>query len=151
MYYTSRLMGAVKSGEYGRYIRNYLGSSTVNMYKHWVEIKAFSDTINVALNKTVTINVPYINSLGNAVDGNTYYTNYLSTKFSIDEIPYIQIDLGTSYLLQHITMWHYYNDGRKYSNNKLQISENGTNWTTLFDSEVDGIYSETAEGKTIYL
>lgn len=134
---------------YVRYIRNYLSGNTVNARNHWVEIKAFDDTgTNIAVNKTVTANfTPSHKPLTALVDNDTNTNNYIDGGTTANF--YVQIDLGVSYNIRTITMWHYYNDGRKYHGNILQISEDGVNWQTVFDSNVQGEYAETSTGYTI--
>lgn len=63
-------------------------------------------------------------------------------------LAYITVDLQDLYLVNQIMVWHYYSDLRIYANNKIEISADGTNWTTVFDSEVTGRYVETASGRT---
>jgi RHS repeat-associated protein len=62
---------------------------------------------------------------------------------------YLQIDLGASYAVDKINVWHYDSDGRTYHNTKTQVSTDGQTWTTVYDSAVSGEYQETAAGKTI--
>jgi len=63
-------------------------------------------------------------------------------------LQYVQIDLGAVYTADKVKVWHYAGDGRTYHNTKTQVSSDGTNWTTVFDSAVSGEYPETAAGKT---
>ncbi len=63
-------------------------------------------------------------------------------------LQYVQVDLGAVYNLDKVSVWHYFNDGRTYHNTKTQVSADGRNWTTIFDSAVSGEYAETAGGKT---
>lgn len=46
-----------------------------------------------------------------------------------------------------VKVWHYYGDSRTYYATKTEISADGTNWTTIFDSAVGGTYQETSAGK----
>ena len=65
-------------------------------------------------------------------------------------IPYVQIDLGSTYNnIDEIKIWHYYTGSWKYNKTKTQVSSDGTNWITLFDSEVSGEYKETQYGHSI--
>jgi len=50
--------------------------------------------------------------------------------------------------LSQVKIWHYNGDSRRY-NTKVEISPDGTSWTTIFDSAVSGTYAESASGKTI--
>ena len=61
---------------------------------------------------------------------------------------YVQLDLGQTYWVDKVKVWHYALDGRTYNATKTQVSEDGTNWVTVFDSAVSGTYAETAAGRT---
>jgi RHS repeat-associated protein len=61
---------------------------------------------------------------------------------------YAQLDLGALYSVDKIKVWHYFVDGRSYHGVKLQVSANGSTWTTIYDSAVQGEYVETSAGKT---
>lgn len=58
------------------------------------------------------------------------------------------ITLSMAQDISSVKVWHFYSDNRTYNNTKTEISEDGTTWTTLFDSAVSGAYAETAAGKT---
>ena len=60
---------------------------------------------------------------------------------------YVQLDLGAVYSVNKVNVWHYSCDGRTYHNTKTEVSENGTDWYTVFDSAVSGEYAETASGR----
>src|SRR5205085_3990380 len=51
--------------------------------------------------------------------------------------------------IDYIKSWHYYGDVRNYHNTKIEVSEDGVVWKTLFDSTLTGEYQETAEGLTV--
>ncbi len=132
-----------------RYIRNYLNGNSIDGYNRWVEIKAF-DVYgnNVAYYKAVTANFTPSSSykpLSALVDNNVNTASYI-TSAVVNKLEYVQIDLGDLYFIEKIIMWHYYGDNRIYHGNKLQVSIDGTNWITVFDSDVDGEYVETASG-----
>ncbi|AIA64241.1 hypothetical protein [Listeria phage List-36] len=64
----------------------------------------------------------------------------------------LTIDLGSPrYDIDNITMWHYWQgaEPRYYKYVKLEVSADGVNWTTLFDSDVSGTYYETSGGKQV--
>lgn len=132
-----------------RYIRNYLNGNSLDNYNRWVEIKAFDIYgNNVALGKTVSANFTPSSSykpLSALVDNDVNTANFISSGVS-NKQEYVQIDLGDLYFIEKIIMWHYYGDSRIYHGNVLQVSTNGTNWITVFDSSVDGEYVETASG-----
>ncbi|MBD8081118.1 galactose-binding domain-containing protein [Chryseobacterium caseinilyticum] len=135
-----------------RYIRDFLTGSTANGYNNWVEIQAFSGGQNVALNKTVTCP----NSIAGfptdvITDGLFNDPNNFFSDGNVGIEVYVEIDLGALYKLDSLTIWHYYADGRTYHNVKTQVSTDGVNWKTVFDSNINGEYPETAQGHEIII
>lgn len=133
-----------------RYIRDWLNGSPGKTHSHWIEIQAFDKTgENIALKKPVTpgntINIR--NSPSLVTDGNTYHTPQFQNSKGEN---YVLVDLQKEYALEKITVWHYWGDGRKF-NTRLEISLDGKDWITLFDSAKEGSYSETKDGKTYIL
>ena len=123
-----------------RYIRDYLNGSTSNSGEHWVEIQANdTDGVNVALNADAYDEVG--NPEPELTDGNTNTSPYVSGN------TYMEVDLGSVFLLDNVHIWHYYSDGRTYYGTKTEVSVDGQNWITIFDNEVDGLYPETPSGK----
>ena len=135
-----------------RYIRDYCnGSSADSGYCNWTEIKAINTSgVNVALNKTPTSNISITNA---SVITNGIYENksqFAAGKASNNTIPYVKIDLGRIYNdIDEIKVWHYYSDARRYHKTKTEISADGSNWITLFDSDVSGEYIESQYGHSI--
>jgi RHS repeat-associated protein len=78
--------------------------------------------------------------------GNTRQYTYTNTG---GELHSVQVDLGTAFPVDKVVVWHYAGDGRTYHATKTQVSANGTDWVTVFDSAVSGEYPETAAGHTI--
>jgi hypothetical protein len=135
-----------------RYIRDTVNGSTSNAGCQWIELEAWSGGKNVALHKSVTASDPAVDGLDGGVitDGVTdelgdYY-------YSVWSGPtWIQVDLGQQYTLDYIKVWRFYKDGRSYHDVKTQVSADGVNWTTVFDSNVSGEYQETSSGHTLCL
>lgn len=100
-------------------------------------------SFNIAFRKQVTTSASSTTSL--VTDNDFTSANY----YGLSGSSYVQIDLQDIYMVDQINMWHYYADLRTYYYNSVQISLDGTNWTTVFDSEVDGRYVETNYGKTV--
>ena len=136
-----------------RYIRDWLEGNTINGDKHWIEIQAYNfQGENVALGKPVTFNAEFSGKGTSDLVTNGIYNNgedYFNPQL-LDPI-YVEIDLGELVKVEKITVWHYYNDGRQYVGNKTQISKDGANWATIFDSDIDGQYVETINGRTSFL
>ncbi|MFE4029138.1 hypothetical protein ACFX4N_23575 [Priestia sp. YIM B13551] len=132
-----------------RYIRDWSNGSTANTNNHWIEIQAVSGIVNRASGKTPTVmaggtttNISRITD-GN-LDTNTYYSGVAGRN------EYVQIDLGAVYSdIDYLQIWHYYQDGRTYNGTKVEVSEDGATWKTLFDSAISGTYPETASGLTV--
>lgn len=137
-----------------RYIRNSMNGSTDGNGCQWVEIKAFDyKNINIAFNKKVSssFTIPSIGNVQMVTDGvvSDLTTDYVGYKNDEVGIQFVQIDLGALYDIHHIEQYHYI--GKTYKNMKLEVSSDNVNWVTMFDSEVDGRYVSTLDGKTMYL
>lgn len=138
-----------------RYIRDYLKGSDVNSGGHWVEIQAYKDNTNVAQNKSVTTNGTEIVERplkwvtdGSITSGYTSVNGSITTEGDYKGWQYVQVDLGQVYTdINKIKVWHFYDDGRSY-NHKLEVSEDGNDWYSLFDSVKQGTYIERPMGKT---
>ncbi len=125
--------------------------------------------VNIALGKLVTGSAPaHISYTAHTwclepldfdysifVDGNSNPVDWSSC----DPIPYaslnesgrqwLMVDLGAVFNISKIKLWHYRN--YVYHDNIVEISEDGENWTLVYDSNIDGEYTETSEGKRIPL
>lgn len=138
-----------------RYIRDWLNGNSIDDENRWADIKVtVNDTnlasgeINIAAGITPTSDISSITNISKYTDGQT--DTYASSSQS--DWHYLQIDLGENNTFDtgYITVWHFYDDNRKY-NHKLEISADGTSWFTLYDSEKYGMYTETNEGKTYFI
>ena len=126
-----------------RYIRDYLNGSNINNGNHWVEIQAFDYSgNNVAFGKSGTSSLSSWDPLvtNNITSTNPYFSVGTNSQWSM-------LDLADTYELEFIKIWHYYGDGRTYYNTKTEVSEDGINWFTIFDSFIEGTYVETSNGK----
>ncbi len=120
-----------------RYIRDSMVGSSANTGNHWVEIQAFnSRDNNIALGKTAVSSI--------LTDGNTNSSPYYS-------VGPATVDLGDIYTIMYLKIWHYWADARTYHKIKTEVSADNINWITVFDSDKDGEYVETSEGKEIIL
>ena len=136
-----------------RYIRDWINGSNVNADNHWTEIQAYNfQSENVALGKSVSHNgssvaygTPEWVTDGEFVNSNAYFNPVGASPL------YVQIDLGELINVEKITVWHYYPWGRAYHGAKTEVSKDGVNWTTIFDSDVDGEYAEQSDGRTTFL
>jgi hypothetical protein len=63
-----------------------------------------------------------------------------------------QVDLGKARELGALRVWHYYRDRRVYYGNRIELSATGDfdgEQTVVFDSDRDGGYPESRDGRTI--
>ncbi|WP_158289250.1 discoidin domain-containing protein [Paenibacillus flagellatus] len=145
-----------------RYVRLWTNGNTVNGYNNYVEVEVW-DTPNLALNKTITSNgtLTGTTSVAHATDGVSSNTaNYTSYDPKTNGV-YVQLDLGASYDIDTVKLWHYYGDTRAYHDVIVQLSNDATfaTKTTVFNNDTDNSslqgagtdaeYTESSAGKTI--
>lgn len=94
--------------------------------------------VNLALGASSTSSI--------LTDGNTHYNPYYSG--AAGTLVSVSVDLGAVQSLSSVKVWHYWADGRTYRQTKTEVSEDGTNWVTIFDSASSGEYPESSSGKT---
>ena len=139
-----------------RYIRDWLNGSNIDDENRWIECKVMSNDVNIAeglipvcndlKHSNITIDET---ELSKYTDGLTLSSNYLSSTGN----HYLLLDLGEIYYdIDYIQVWHGYSEDKEYRyNHKLQISNDGITWFTLYDSSVSGGYSESSEGRIHYI
>ena len=156
-----------------RYIRDYANGSNKNTASHWCEIEAYDlsgSNKAWAANGSASSAIYFPDGVGTGRIDNT--SNSLAKPFHFivrgdgsvktSAIPYIKVgdntkkeyitvDLGIVYDINKIIIWHYWTDSRIYNETKTEISVDGINWTTVFDSSIEGTYTETSNGHTILL
>ena len=148
-----------------RYARFYSNGSTVNGANHYVEIEVYGikpqplPIVNLAPEGTLSSSVPFDNSAfatDELADDTADYARGASG------LQWMQVDLGASYDLNEIQLWHYYGDGRSYhdvvvllsndatfANGAVTVFNNDTNGSAGLGVGTDSEYRETSEGKTI--
>ncbi|NGY84957.1 hypothetical protein F6Y03_31030 [Bacillus megaterium] len=132
-----------------RYVRDTLNGSSKSSSNLWGEIKVMRQGVNLAKGILPTSSTAPTGSYGLEV-----ITDELTDKScSIDGTDvWVQIDLGQVYEdIEYFHVWHYdYDNGRAF-NHKSQVSEDGVNWYTLFDSDKDGAVTEVSGGFKIII
>jgi phage minor structural protein len=105
---------------------------------------------NVALGKTVTSGEPNAVNLSSLTDG--ALTTLADIGSGSVETQWFMIDLGQVYKdVYYINLWHdYSNTARKYFFN-LQISEDGINWISIYDTAHDGEYAVSSAGFAFFV
>lgn len=139
-----------------RYIRDWQKGNSVDTTCRWTNIQVIvnntnieSGEVNIIQPSSITLSSDVsITNITNFVDGNvSTYASYATNT----EWHYIQIDLGADNTFDEgtITVWHRYDDTNLYRfNHKLEISSDGKNWYSLFNSEVTDAYEENSYGKS---
>ncbi len=117
-----------------RYIKDCTNGSTSNAGNYWVEIQAIKDGVNIAKGKTVTGSLSTgtlaITNSQYIVDGDITHNRYGSAAGI--GIRCVTVDLGSTYDLDEVVVWHFYNDSRTTYNNTLSVgATNKTNLTSL--------------------
>ncbi len=118
---------------------------------------AFAAGPNLAAGRGVTGSIAITSpALITNADKNT--ANYAGQEVGAQ---WIQIDLGQSYNLDQVNVWHYFGDGRTYHDVIVQVSNDATfaSKTTVFNNDTNNSagqgtgtaaeYAETSAGKTI--
>ena len=134
-----------------RYIKDCINGNTSNNENHWGEIQAIKDGINIAKGKTVTgttaqynnTNYAYSNIVDGKMDNMISSGGYGYTASTGNQC--VTIDLGSTYNLDEISVWHYYDDGRTYKNNITSVSSDNTNWTEVINKQE----VESVQGKRV--
>lgn len=135
-----------------RYIRDWNNGSQSNQGQHWIEIEAYdSQGVNRALGRTVKGSKPAdpTKPYSRVTDGDKTLSAYCQPVAGDNGLCNVVVDLGELVEIDKIKVWHYYGPDRIYKQTKTEVSADGVNWNTVFDSEVDGEYVETAAGKEI--
>lgn len=134
-----------------RYIRESMNGSNSNSGCHWCEIQAINyESTNIALNKKVTCEGGSYEkgTLDMITNGNTSVDDYIYFRNDPQKTISVIVDLGNIEDIDNIKVWHYHGGGRIYKNILLEVSLDGVKWTKIFNSNENGEYAETEEGKT---
>lgn len=145
-----------------RYIRDWLNGSSVDALSHWVECRVMAGGSNIAFSLTPEA----YDQNGNNIElaNLKAYTDDFLIALDDNDAPVstsfitaasgkkcMQLDLGEVYPdIDKITVWHYYLDERIF-NHKLEVSADGSDWYTLYDSSLSGGYAEKEEGRAYYI
>ena len=136
-----------------RYIRVWSnGTSDGGTTNYITEIQAFQDTINVALQKandiSLSASVPYSSAPGEGMtaemltDGNHDASSPSMTVG--DGLQWLQLDMGQPFKIDTVKIYRPYASGKTYNDNRVEVSEDGQDWTIISDGND---YQETSEGK----
>jgi phage minor structural protein len=153
-----------------RFIREEMNGNSSNSGSHWVEFDVFSG-VNEGTNYRSRVNTyGYVETnSGSANDGDVLHdtkrladgdknsSNYFdagnSSNTTDGKPPYVLLYLGGIMDVKTIKRWHYFSDsnGRSYKDVVLQYGESKDRMYTIFDSNRDGEYTETADGASAFI
>ena len=132
-----------------RYIKDCTNGSNSNTSNHWMEFqaiyggenKASGKAINILNVSTSAVTTYSSNNASGATDGNITGSMLDAGAGELCAT----IDLGTSYDLDEIAVWHYWTDGRTYASNVTSVSTDGNTWTAVINETA----AETSKGKRV--
>lgn len=151
-------------GTSARYLRVNMLYNSANYGVHIRDFKVYGSLnhgpLNKAAGKQPSTSAVFTNG-SRLTDGNIQTGSYMdSTPNSGSQ--WVQLDLGGTYGLSKIKLWHYYGDSRAYHDVVVQVSNDPqftTGVTTVFNNDqnnssgrgvgTDSEYTETSEGKNI--
>lgn len=127
-----------------RYLRDIIETTETGQTNIWNQLVIMRSGVDIARGKVPTassaVNTSY--PLTNATDGSADS----GARVTGTGRQWLQIDLGKVYDdVDYMQVWHYYADARTYKH-EVQVSEDGVNWISLYDSEDNGSHMETSEG-----
>ena len=129
-----------------RYIKDCInGNSTNEVDNHWVELQAIKDGINLAKGITATgIDNVSAHPISYITDGDID-TSKWAWGTTHTGLQCIIVDLGSSYNLDEIAVWHYFKDGRTYYDNVTYTSSDNSTWNEV----IKNTDAETSNGKRV--
>ncbi|MFC4775465.1 endo-alpha-N-acetylgalactosaminidase family protein [Paenibacillus sp. GCM10023252] len=150
-----------------RYIRLWTNGNSVNSENHYVDVRVLNsndresiNAFNPALGRTPTFDTAATNA-AYATDG-TKNKSVEYAKTTAAGPHWMQLDLGASYNVSSLKVWHYYFDARTYRDVIMQVSNDPTFQTgvsTVFNNDADnsagqGVgndaeYAESSAGKEV--
>lgn len=134
-----------------RYVRDWVNGSTANTANLWVEIEVYNTAgANIAPSSTVSSSAAPTTGTPAMLTNGDRGTQYINIPPQ-GSPAWVQLDLGYPTAVSRINVLHYHADGRTYHGTKTEVSLNGTEWFTVFDSAIDGKYAETAAGHDVWV
>lgn len=143
-----------------RYVRDWLKRDSASVENRWVNCQVWGHNEDYAEGltpvgytnfdspATISVSNPANYTAKSTLENDNHKTQY-SVINSADWCC-LQLDLKEIKKIDYITIWHYFADERQ-CNHKLQVSRDGANWYTLYDSASQGSYTESVEGKVYIL
>jgi hypothetical protein len=130
-----------------RYIR-YIGrGNTIDTTNDIVELMVMAGETNLAQGKTPTSDVTLTNP-SYMTDGIFNDSNSYTRAGNVGN--WIQIDLGSVREdVDYIKIFHPWSNPSKKYKYEIQVSEDAVNWTSLYDTDLNGTYTPTDVGFTI--
>ena len=122
-----------------RYIKDCINGNSVDSNNHWVEVQAIKDGTNIAFNKTVSGDTTSQLVVDGIITSSSNASGGSGNKCVI-------VDLGNTYDLDEIAVWHPYDDGRVYNDNITYVSSDNSTWTEVLNQVIP---LESSNGKRV--
>ena len=141
-----------------RFIRDHLnGGNSVNSGNHWIQIGAYTTFMgsNAAHGRPVTTSHTATHTAASRITNGDAGTNSNWVEVGSPGAAWVQVDLGSVQRIENIITWHWFNqltqgiDYRYYHNNRTEVSADGVNWFTVFDSSQSGTFYTRPAGNSI--
>lgn len=126
-----------------RYIRDYINGSDVDATNQWSELQVFKEGKNIAKGLIPTGSKPLTNA--------SYLTDDIvdsARAVGTDSgLQYVQLDLGEVHEnVEYVKVWHNISGGRTYNQHMVDVSEDGSTWVRLYNSDRHGSHTESTSG-----
>lgn len=136
-----------------RYIRDWLYANDKDNENRFVECQAINNQrVNIASGIIPTAYTSDLTEITGIDNLSIYTDDIVETEYIYaSDCTVLELDLGDIHTdIETIQIYHYYTDGRK-NETKLEISEDGINWITAYDSSINKPYIETQNGYTHFV
>lgn len=137
-----------------RYIRDTINGSNINSNNEWIEITA-TDLYNRNVKDTSEGANISASASGPIIDASSVIDGVLTNANPLNVTPgasaSVTVDLGQIVKVKSVNILRRYDNNQQFNNTKTEVSLDGANWITLYDSSINGVYTETSSGKEHFL
>ena len=141
-------------GENIKFVRDTVNGNSINTNNEWAEI-TLNDMSDTSIRTTQAGVGMKAYSSGPIPDASSVINGTIVDTTTLSVTPGTQasvtVELSDITKIKSINIIRKYSDSRIYNNVKTEISTDGYNWVTIYDSNIDGTYTETSSGNTIHL
>lgn len=130
------------NARYVRFLQDYTRATASNSYSRWGELEVYASAdgtgTNLAAGKTVTTNcTDYLSPNDLTIPTNGNLTDGITGRIDGAK-DYMEVDLGASYDVNSATVIPYQSSDTGMIGFEIQLSDDGTNYTTVYDANYMG-------------